>query len=58
MTGGGPAFATHLFATYTYNVGFVGSRLGYAIAISTTLTPALIVLILALSPLLLRGENE
>ncbi|MEP7200553.1 MAG: sugar ABC transporter permease [Chloroflexota bacterium] len=58
MTGGGPSFATHLFATYTYNVGFVGSRLGYAIAISTTLTPILIVLILLLSPLILRGEHE
>ncbi|HEU5101155.1 MAG TPA: sugar ABC transporter permease [Roseiflexaceae bacterium] len=58
MTGGGPAFATHIFATYSYFVGFSGSRLGYAVAISTVLTPALIVLILALSPLLLRGERE
>lgn len=58
MTGGGPAFATHLFATYTYYVGFQGSRLGYAIAVSMTLTPVLIILILALSPLLLRGEHE
>lgn len=58
MTGGGPAFATQIFATYTYNLGFVGSRLGYAIAVSTTLTPVLIVLILLLSPLILRGEHE
>jgi multiple sugar transport system permease protein len=58
MTGGGPAFATHLFATYTYYVGFSGSRLGYAIAVSTILTPALIVMILALAPLILRGERE
>lgn len=58
MTGGGPAFATHLFATYTYNVGFQGSRLGYAVAVSTSLTPLLIVMILALSPLIMRGEHE
>jgi multiple sugar transport system permease protein len=58
MTGGGPSFATQIFATYTYNLGFVGSRLGYAIAVSTTLTPVLIILILLLSPLILRGENE
>jgi ABC-type sugar transport system permease subunit len=58
MTGGGPAFATHIFATYTYFVGFSGSRLGYAVAISTILVPALIVMILALSPLILRGERE
>ena len=47
---GGTAAAGHL--------GFVGSRLGYAIAVSTTLTPVLIILILLLSPLILRGENE
>lgn len=58
MTGGGPAFATHIFATYTYYLGFQGSRLGYAIAVSVSLTPLLIFLILALSPLILRGENE
>ncbi len=58
MTGGGPAFATHIFATYAYTIGFSGSRLGYAIAVSTFLTPFLIVMILALSPLILRGERS
>jgi ABC-type sugar transport system permease subunit len=57
MTGGGPAFATHLFATYTYQVGLTGSRLGYAVAVSTSLTPVLIFMILALSPLILREER-
>lgn len=57
MTGGGPAFATHVFATYSYFIGFTGSRLGYAVAISIVLTPVLIVLILALTPLILRGER-
>jgi len=58
MTGGGPAYASHLFATYAYQVGFSGSRLGYAVAISTILMPVLIVMILALSPLIMRGERE
>ena len=58
MTGGGPAFATQIFATYTYYVGFTGSRLGYAVAVSTTLTPALIIFIMALAPLILKGEGE
>ena len=57
MTGGGPAFATHLFATYTYYLGFTGSRLGYATAVSVSLTPLLIVMILALSPLIIREEH-
>ena len=58
MTGGGPAFATHLFATYAYKVGFEGSRIGYATAISFLLTPVLIVMIMALSPLILKSETE
>lgn len=58
LTGGGPAFGTHIFATYAYHVGFTGSRLGYAVAISTTITPVLVALILLLSPLIMRGENE
>ncbi len=58
MTGGGPAYATHLFATYAYKVGFEGSRIGYATAISFLLTPVLIVMIMALSPLILKSESE
>jgi ABC-type sugar transport system permease subunit len=58
LTGGGPAFATHIFATYAYHVGFIGSRLGYAVAVSMVITPVLIALILLLSPLILRGEHE
>ena len=58
MTGGGPSYATHLFATYTYQVGFVGSRLGYATAVSTMLTPVLIIMILALSPIIMKSESD
>ena len=58
MTGGGPSYATMLFATYTYQVGFVGSRLGYATAVSTMLTPVLIIMILALSPIIMKSESD
>ena len=58
MTGGGPSYATMLFATYTYQVGFVGSRLGYATAVSTILTPVLIIMILALSPIIMKSESD
>jgi len=58
MTGGGPAYATHLFATYAYKVGFEGSRIGYASAISFLLTPILIIMIMALSPLIMKSEQE
>lgn len=58
LTGGGPGHATDVFATYTYKLGFVTSRLGYGETVSVLLAPLLIAIIIVLSPLLLRGENE
>ncbi|MFN8488575.1 MAG: sugar ABC transporter permease [Caldilineaceae bacterium] len=58
LTGGGPGHATDVFATYTYKLGFVTSRLGYGQTVSVILTPVLILVILILSPLMLRGEAE
>jgi multiple sugar transport system permease protein len=58
LTGGGPDFATQIFATYTFNLGFQASRLGYAVAVSVVLIPILIVTILLVAPLMLRGEGE
>ena len=58
LTGGGPGHATDVFATYTYKLGFVTSRLGYGQTVSVILTPVLIIVILILSPLMLRGEAE
>lgn len=34
MTGGGPANASEVIATYVYNVGFTSSRMGYGTAVS------------------------
>jgi multiple sugar transport system permease protein len=50
LTGGGPSNATQLFATYSYQVGFMGAELGYAAAISLIGTPLMIILIMALAP--------
>lgn len=58
LTGGGPGHATDVFATYTYKLGFVTSRLGYGQTVSVILAPVLIVIIMILSPLMLRGEAE
>ena len=58
LTRGGPVNATEVFATYTYKLGFQMSRLGYGEAVSVIMAPVLIVIILILSPLMLRGESE
>jgi len=58
MTRGGPGNATDVFATYTYKLGFITSRMGYGETVSMILTPVLIIVILILSPLMLRGEDE
>jgi len=58
LTGGGPGHATDVFATYTYKLGFVTSRLGYGQTVSVILAPVLILIIMLLSPLMLRGEAE
>ncbi len=58
LTGGGPGHATDVFATYTYKLGFITSRLGYGQTVSVILAPVLILIITILSPLMLRGESE
>jgi multiple sugar transport system permease protein len=58
LTGGGPGHATDVFATYTYKLGFVTSRLGYGQTVSVILAPVLIVVIMLLSPLMLKGEAD
>lgn len=58
LTGGGPGHATDVFATYTYKLGFITSRLGYGETVSVILAPVLIAIIMILSPLMLRGESE
>jgi len=58
LTRGGPVNATDVFATYTYKLGFEATRLGYGETVSVILAPVLVLIILFLSPLMLRGENE
>jgi multiple sugar transport system permease protein len=45
MTRGGPGSATHIFATYSYELGIASQRWGIAIAVSFYSVPLLIVLI-------------
>jgi multiple sugar transport system permease protein len=58
LTRGGPVNATDVFATYTYKLAFETSRLGYGETVSVILAPVLILVIMILSPLMLRGESE
>jgi ABC-type sugar transport system permease subunit len=58
LTGGGPVDSTHIFATYSYQVGLGGFRLGYAAAVSLIALPALVLMVNVLSPMLLRSRDE
>ena len=55
LTHGGPANATHLFATYAFDVGMTGGQLGMGAAVALSMLPALALLIVALT-LYLRRE--
>jgi multiple sugar transport system permease protein len=57
MTGGGPSYSTHIFTTYAYQLGFKGSRFGYATAVSLVALPLIILFILYLVPKL-WGDDE
>jgi multiple sugar transport system permease protein len=55
LTHGGPANATHLFATYAFDIGMSGGQLGMGAAVALSMLPALALLIVALT-LYLRRE--
>jgi multiple sugar transport system permease protein len=55
LTHGGPANATHLFATYAFDIGMSAGQLGMGAAVALAMLPALAVLIIALT-LYLRRE--
>jgi multiple sugar transport system permease protein len=56
MTRGGPGTATHVLATYTYEVGFQALRWGRAVAISMYLMPLVVVMIVVLARRLTRED--
>jgi multiple sugar transport system permease protein len=56
MTRGGPGIATHILATYTYEVGFQALRWGRAVAVSMYLMPLVVVMIVVLARRLTREE--
>jgi multiple sugar transport system permease protein len=55
LTAGGPANATHLFATYAFQIAMNGGQLGMGAAVALSMLPALALLIMALT-LYLRKE--
>ncbi len=55
LTHGGPANATHLFATYAFDIGMSAGVLGMGAAVALAMLPALAVLIVGLT-LYLRRE--
>ena len=55
LTHGGPANATHLFATYAFDIGMSAGQLGSGAAVALSMLPALALLIVGLT-LYLRRE--
>lgn len=58
LTGGGPVNNTQIFATYAYSAGLAGHRMGYAAAVSLVSLPLLLLIVILLSPMLLRSREE
>ena len=56
VTRTGPNDATNIFGTYTYEIGFIGSRLGYAISATAIMMPFLIAFIMFLAPMMWQEE--
>lgn len=54
LTGGGPSNATHLFATYAFNVAMGAGELGQGASIALSMFPPLLLVIAALSMYLRR----
>jgi multiple sugar transport system permease protein len=55
LTHGGPANATHLFATYAFDIGMSAGMLGMGAAVALAMLPALALLIVALTLYLRRA---
>jgi multiple sugar transport system permease protein len=54
LTHGGPANATHLFATWAFDIGMSGGQLGMGAAVALAMLPALALLIVVLTLYLRR----
>src|SRR5919204_2384863 len=55
LTGGGPANATHLMATYAYSVGMSSGQLGMGSAAALAMVPVLGVVVIAMSSYVRRS---
>lgn len=54
LTQGGPGDATTVLSVFTFKTAFLGNNLGYGVAVSATLLPVVVLLILAL----VRATNK
>jgi multiple sugar transport system permease protein len=57
MTGGGPANATHLFATYAYQLGIGTGLLSQGAAISLAIFPILLLVVIVQLVYIRRAET-
>ncbi len=57
LTRGGPGNTTHIFSTYTYDIAFLGQRLGKGIAISIFVTPLFIFFIFFITHYIMGGKK-
>src|SRR5262249_46278168 len=57
LTHGGPANATHVFSTWSFDAGMPAAQLGMGAAVALAFLPALAVLIVGLT-MYLRGEGD
>ena len=58
LTGGGPGHATEVLSTLTYKIAIAGAELGKGVAVSVTLMPLLLLLIVLLTRFTARREAE
>jgi len=56
LTGGGPANATNLFATYAFNIAMGAGQLGQGASIALSMFPPLLLVILAIAVYLRRSD--
>jgi multiple sugar transport system permease protein len=57
LTGGGPANATHLFATYAYQIGIITAKIGEGAAASLAMFPLLLIIVVIQLWYIRRVEN-
>jgi multiple sugar transport system permease protein len=58
LTRGGPSNGTQIISTYSYTLGFLNLQLAQAIAVSVAIFPALVLLVLGVTRIVLQPSTE